>query len=74
MEKTAVEFIINEIIKLTGINIQMDEPIIEQSKLMFEEQIRDAFNAGMNNSVDYFIPFLDDNDESKEYYKQVFNK
>jgi hypothetical protein len=74
MGKTAVEFIINEIIKLTGINIQMDEPIIEQSKLMFEEQIRDAFNAGMNNSVDYFIPFLDDNDESKEYYKQVFNK
>jgi hypothetical protein len=76
MKQTAIEFLINKIIKLTGVNINMDEPIIEQSKLIFEEQIRDAFNEGMNNSVDYFIPSLNDNnnDESKVYYKKTFKK
>jgi hypothetical protein len=37
-----------------------------------KEQIRDAFNAGMNNSVDYFIPFLQNNDESENYYNQIY--
>ena len=37
-----------------------------------KETIRDAFNAGMNNSVDYFIPFLNDGDESEVYYNKTF--
>ena len=37
-----------------------------------KETIRDAFNAGMNNSVDYFIPFLNDGDESEVYYNKTY--
>jgi len=44
----------------------------EQAKQMEKEQIRDAFNQGMNNSVDYFIPFLNPNDESENYYNKTF--
>ncbi len=46
---------------------------IEDKLLELEkEQIRDAFNQGMNNSVDYFIPFLKPNDESENYYNKTF--
>ena len=44
----------------------------EQAKAMEKEQIRDAFNSGMNDSVDYFIPFLEPNDESENYYNKTF--
>jgi hypothetical protein len=37
--KTAVEWLVKEINKLTGLTIQMDEPIIEQAKEMEKEQI-----------------------------------
>ncbi len=61
--KTAVEFLIDEIIKLTGVNIQMDEPIIEQAKEMEKEQIEQAYFDGTNytdngfgeNPTDYYI-------------------
>ena len=46
--------------------------VFEQAKAMEKEQIRDAFNQGMNNSVDYFIPFLKPNDESENYYNKTF--
>ena len=39
---------------------------------MEKEQIKDAFNSGMNNSVDYFIPFLEPNDESENYYTETY--
>ena len=45
---------------------------LTQAKEMEKEQIRDAFNQGMNNSVDYFIPFLNPNDESENYYNKTF--
>jgi hypothetical protein len=43
-----------------------------EAKEKEKEQIRDAFNSGMNNSVDYFIPFLNPNDESENYYNETF--
>ena len=40
--KTAVEWLVEEINKLTGLTIQMDEPIIEQAKEMEKEQMKRA--------------------------------
>jgi len=37
--KTAVEWLVEEINKLTGLTIQMDEPIIEQAKEMEKQQM-----------------------------------
>ena len=72
MEQTAVEWLIEEY--FGGIqNCTPDfRKHIEQAKEMEKEQIRDAFNQGMNNSVDYFIPFLKPNDESENYYNKTF--
>ena len=44
--KTAVEFLIDEIIKLTGVNIQMDEPIIEQALEIERLQHKNTFDHG----------------------------
>jgi len=43
----------------------------QESQILEEQQIRDAFNSGMNNSVDYFIPFLKDGDESQVYFNSL---
>jgi hypothetical protein len=60
--RTAVEFLIDEIIKLTGVNIQMDEPIIEQAKEMEKEQIIKTFNEGA----------LDGLQLGEQYYNETF--
>ena len=75
MNQTAVEFIKYEMNQmfLTGTlsPIKM-KYIIDQALEMEKEQIRDAFNSGMNDSEDYFIPFLEPNDESENYYNKKF--
>jgi hypothetical protein len=80
--KTAVEWYsnaVNDILIARQYNKINDELLIQnllnanlQATQIYKEQIKDAFNAGMNNSVDYFIPFLDNNDESEVYYNQTF--
>ena len=70
--ETAIEWLLIEIKKLTGISIHMDERIIERALEMEKEQIRDAFNSGMDNSEDYFHPFLEPNDESENYYNETY--
>jgi heterodisulfide reductase subunit B len=59
--KTAVEWLVEEINKLTGLTIQMDEPIIEQAKQMEKEQIMDACKQC---SYSY--------EEAEQYYKENF--
>jgi predicted transcriptional regulator len=39
MKQTAVEWLVEEINKLTGLSISMDEPCVEQAKAMEKEQI-----------------------------------
>ena len=63
--KTAVEWLVKEINKLTGLTIQMDEPIIEQANKMFEEQIMDAYNQGSN---DYGSQCY----QPEQYYNETF--
>jgi len=82
--KTAVEWYsnaVNDILIARQYNKINDELLIQnllnanlQATQIYKEQIKDAFNAGMNNSVDYFIPFLDNNDESEVYYNQTFEQ
>jgi hypothetical protein len=81
-QKTVVEWYsnaVNDILISKQNNKINDELLIQnllnaniQAKQIYKEQIKDAFNAGMNNSVDYFILFLDNNDESEVYYNETF--
>lgn len=68
---TAVEWLF---LMLNNPNRNQDfaNKLLEQAKEMEKQQIRDAFNSGMNDSVDYFIPFLEPNDESENYYNETF--
>ena len=45
MKQTAVQFVVNELEKLTGLNLK-DEPIIEKALEMEKEQIVDAWDNG----------------------------
>jgi len=58
MKKTAVEFLVKEICKLTGISISINEPCIEQAKEMEKKQIMDAYDvqwdANIKNGIDYY--------------------
>ena len=81
-QKTVVEWYSNAInnILISKQNNKINDELLIQNLLnanlqatqIYKEQIKDAFNAGMNNSVDYFIPFLDNNDENEVYYNQTF--
>jgi len=61
--KTAIEFLIDEIIKLTGVNIQMDELIIEQAKAMEKQQICNAWYNSLTKG---------DYNSADEYYNETF--
>ena len=62
--KTAVEFLLEEINKLTGLKISMDEPCVEKAEEMNKEQIVNAFNYGQ---VDLGM-------EADEYYNETFKQ
>jgi hypothetical protein len=62
MKQTAVEQLVQEINKLTGLNILMDEPCVIQAKEIEKEQIENAFNYGQ----------FDLGMEADEYYNETF--
>jgi len=66
MKQTAVEKLVEEINKLTGLTIQMDEPCVQQAKAMEKEQIiRTHLMArcyDTENSVN----------EAEQYYKETY--
>ena len=64
MNKTAVEWLVTEINKLTGLTIQMDEPIIEQAKLIEKDQLCALYLTLLLNTPD--IAQFD----FEEWYKQ----
>ena len=64
--KTAVEWLVEEINKLTGLTIAMDEPCIEQAKEMEKEQIMDARENGINTVITQRLK------SSEQYYKETF--
>jgi predicted ATP-grasp superfamily ATP-dependent carboligase len=50
-EQTAVEWLVEEINKLTGLTIQMDEPIIQQAKEMEREQNHAEYMRGWKDGL-----------------------
>jgi len=68
---TAVELLVQEINKLTGLSISMDEPCVEQAKEMERQQIMTAFTRGDIFGADYFDGV---NITEENYYNQTFNK
>lgn len=67
--QTAVEWFIEQITK----NNMLAIDAIPQANKMFEQQIKNAFNEGENNSVDYFNP-ENKIKESEQYYNETFKK
>ena len=67
MKKTAVELLVQEINKLTGLTIAMDEPCVIQAKEMEKEQMTLCYKVGVidgnNGEVLNF----------EQYYNQTFN-
>jgi hypothetical protein len=72
MKQTAVELLVEEINKLTGLSISMDEPCVEQAKEMEKEQIKSAFTKGDLFAEDYFYPEKPNIDCSENYYNETF--
>ena len=83
-EKTAVDWLINELTKVernltnktflqldNSISGQILKNIFKQCKDLEKRQIENAFNEGENNSVDYFNP---ENriKESEQYYNETY--
>ena len=70
MEKkqTAIEFLFEEIKKLTGLNIANDEPIIEQAKKMEKQQIIDAYKSGRTDVINK------NNINPIQYYNETFKE
>ena len=72
--KTSVEWLVQEINKLTGLNVAIDEPIIEQAMEMEKKQIENAWLSAWKNSMlnpledKYYQP------EAEQYYNETFNK
>jgi len=62
MKQTAVEFLVEEINKLTGLTIQMDEPCVQQAKAMEKQQIIDAYETSHISMM-----------TSEQYYNETYN-
>jgi hypothetical protein len=71
--KTAVERLVEEINKLTGLTIAMDEPCVEKAKVMEKEQISQAFEDGEHNYF-YSKKTGEDFENGIEYYNEKFKK
>jgi len=71
-KQTAVEWLIDELTRL-GHNFKLYSKEINQAKAMEKKQIKNAFNEGQNNSLDYFIP-NNKMSESEQYYEETYGK
>ena len=69
--KTAVEFLVEEINKLTGLNISMDETCIEQAKEMEKQQIEDACNQTEFEDIDG-MGIHETITKGEQYYNETF--
>jgi hypothetical protein len=69
-KQTAVEWLVEEINKLTGLTIQMDEPCVQQAKEIEKNQIIEAHGDKLKKSKDsgnYEYWFT-----GKDYYNKTF--
>ena len=79
MEKTAVEFIVKELIKLGYLhsNDYGQSPnvtkVIEQAKEMEKQQIIDAYSESAISFMDGILNKDDCKEEAENYYKDTFS-
>ena len=66
IKQTAVQFVVNELEKLTGLNLK-DEPIIEQALQMEKEQMKHAYHDD-RPSLSYF----ESGEAFEEYYNEIY--
>ena len=68
MKQTAVEYAIQGIEKLAGIKIARDEYLLQETYIIFEQQIIDAFEKG------FLTTQRDKTKENKaeQYYNETF--
>lgn len=66
---TALEQLVQELNKLTGLTISMDEHCVLQAKEMEKEQIMTAFTQGDIFGADYYDGV---NITEENYYNQTF--
>lgn len=71
IKQTAIEYLLEGIINLTGVNIANDEPIVEQAKEMERQQIVMAFWNSKHSLCDENTDLLY---LAEQYYKVKFNK
>jgi hypothetical protein len=81
---TAVEFLVKEINKLTGLTIEMDEPCVEQAKEMEEYQKKELVVATytylkmkdchLPYGMEYLNKISELDDEAEQYYNETFKK
>ena len=71
---TAVEWLLNEINKLTGLTINPDEPIVEQAKQMEKQQIIEAYKR--ESAFMKHVGCTDDmiDKSSIKYYNETYGK
>jgi hypothetical protein len=73
MKQTAVEWLVEEINKLTGLTIQMDEPIIEQAKEMEKEKHLN-WNKFLESEKTLGISDVKTIERVKWYYNEYYNE
>ena len=66
---TAIEILVQEINKLTGLNISIDESCVKQAKKIEQQQIENAFESGNLFSSSWFDGV---NETSTNYYNETF--
>ena len=74
MKQTAVEWLAEQfdnIVELYPSEWEKINNAIQKAKAMEKEQIKSAFNNGMNNSTDYFDGVTDENEQ---YYNETYKK
>ena len=70
-QQTAVEQLVQEINKLTGLNIAMDEPCVIQAKQMEKQQVESAYYTGATNFSEHSTKAVR---WSKQYYNEEYGE
>jgi len=75
--KTALTELL-DLLKTETPNFFVDNMVfLHKLQVLEKEQIETAFDTGMNNSVDFYIPYASGDKripECENYYKQTFQK
>ena len=67
---TAVEFLVQEINKLTGLNIAMDEPCVIKAKAIEKERIISAHIKGLLSKD--ITSICNEDIRAEQYYNETF--